>query len=63
MPDWRTNHFRVTCPFCTLFMLKPTVGIELKTQEYISMVWFWRLGGSYVKLTHSIVNSPPCITD
>jgi hypothetical protein len=24
-----TNHFRVTCPFWTRFMLKPTVGIEL----------------------------------
>jgi hypothetical protein len=25
-----TNHFSVTCPFWTRFMLKPTVGIELK---------------------------------
>lgn len=24
-----THHFRVTWPFCTRFMLKPTVGIEL----------------------------------
>jgi hypothetical protein len=24
-----TNHFSVTCPFWTRFMLKPTVGIEL----------------------------------
>ena len=26
-----TNHFSVTCPFWTRFMLKPTVGIELST--------------------------------
>ena len=25
-----TNHFSVTCPFWTRFMLKPTVGIELR---------------------------------
>lgn len=25
-----TYHFRVTCPFWTRFMLKPTVGIELE---------------------------------
>ena len=24
-----TYHFKVTWPFCTLFMLKPTVGMEL----------------------------------
>jgi len=25
-----TNHLSVTCPFWTRFMLKPTVGIELR---------------------------------
>jgi len=29
-----TYHLRVTCPFCTRFILKPTVGIELLSECY-----------------------------
>ena len=32
--DHYAYHFRVTCPFWTRFILKPTVGIEL-----LKMIW------------------------
>ena len=49
-----TNHFSVTCPFWTRFMLKPTVGIELRgvVSKRIPMQ---HCHGWY----YSIVNSPP----
>jgi hypothetical protein len=49
-----TNHFRVTCPFWTRFMLKPTVGIELG--RMVSNQTFMQ---HFHGKQYSIVNSPP----
>lgn len=39
----RSQHFSVTCPFCTRFILKPTVGIELWDGIKVSEVFFGRV--------------------
>lgn len=58
-----TYHFKVTCPFCTRFILKPTVGMELWHNDQSQS-----RNGSTIDTdpcrgrTYSIVNSPPCTT-
>jgi len=59
----RTHHFSVTCPFWTLFMLKPTVGMELRARQSGPRGTFVPdLGRLRLGTTYSIVNSPPCMT-
>lgn len=57
-----TYHFSVTWPFCTRFMLKPTVGIELDQHQYSNRLPSPRIPDKLrLGRTHSIVNSPPCV--
>lgn len=57
----RAYHFKVTWPFWTRFMLKPTVGMELleKALGEGAFCWNGHSRAIYVATTYSMVNSPP----